>query len=103
MRVILTHYFTDDTCTFLCRFVARVTEFVHSKEDTAVNRFKTVAHIRQRTAYNHTHRVIDIRGLHFLVNLHRDNVIILNNLVFFHLNKYNVLLIDSFFVPHILR
>ena len=85
MRVILTHYLTDDTCTFLRRLVTRVTEFIHSEQHTAVNRFETVAHIRQRTAHDHTHRVIDIRGFHFLVNLHRNNVIILNNfVVLFH-------------------
>ena len=63
-----------------------------------MNRLETVAHIRQRTAHNHTHRVIDVRGLHFLVNLHRNDVIILNQIVvFFHFVL--LFIIDFLFGP----
>ena len=85
VRVILTHYLTDDTCGFLGRFVGGVTQLVHTEQHAAVNRLKAVAYIGQRTAYDHRHRVVDIRGLHFLLNLHRNDVIILNQIVvFFH-------------------
>ena len=102
VRVILTHYLTDDTGRFLGRLVARVTELIHTEQHTAVNRLETIAHIRQRTTYDHRHRVVDIRGFHFLINLHRNNVIILDNfVVFFHCVIIDINFICLIFLDHL--
>ena len=78
--VVLTHYLTDDTCGFLSRFIAGVSQLIHSEEHTAVNRLEAVTHIWQSTCHDDTHRIVDVRGSHFLVNLHRNNSVVVNHL-----------------------
>ena len=39
-----------------------------------MDRFEAVANIRQCTRYNHAHGVIEIRGLHFVLDRHRLDI-----------------------------
>ena len=81
VRVVLTHYLADDCCTFLCRFVARVTHIPHRVQHAAVNGLEAVTHVGQRTGYNHTHGIIDVRGSHLFINLHGNNSVFCNHCI----------------------
>ena len=48
--------------------------FVHRIENTAVNRFQTIAQIRYGTTDDHAHRVIQIRGFHLFFDGNRRAV-----------------------------
>ena len=63
--VILTKHLTDHSSRFLIRGVIEKTHVVHGIEDTTVDRFQTVANVRQRTGNNNRHSIIDIGRLHF--------------------------------------
>ena len=89
VRVVLTHYLTHDTCGFLGWLVTCVAQLIHTKQHTAVYWLEAIAHVRQCAGYNHTHRVIDVRGSHFLVNLYRNNSVVVNHL-------YKVLKVSRF-------
>ncbi len=71
--VVLTHNFTHDTSGFFSRFVGCIAKFVHSEKYTALNGFEAIAHIGQGTTDDDTHRIVDIRGFHFLVYLYGNN------------------------------
>ena len=57
VRVIFTHDVADDTSGFLIRFVRLHARFVHAEDDAALNRFQTVADIRNRTRDDNRHRI----------------------------------------------
>ena len=77
MRVILTEHLTNDTGTFLVRFVACVSNAHHTVEYSAMDRFETVAHIREGTSHNHRHRIVDVGRLHLLLDVDfNDSVLI---------------------------
>ena len=82
VRVILTHYLTHDTRRFLRWLIAGITQLMHSIQYTTVYWLKTVAHIWQSSCYNHTHRVVDVRTSHFLINLYRNNSVVVNHIIF---------------------
>jgi hypothetical protein len=73
MRVVLTDYITDDTRRFLVRFVPVIAEFVHRKEHAAMYRLEAVTHVRQRSAYDHAHRVIKVGLLEFFFDVDRGD------------------------------
>jgi hypothetical protein len=73
MGMILTEYLTYYTGTLLVGFVVRVAQSFHTKENTAVNGFKTVAHIGQGTSYNDTHRIVNVTFPHLGLNVHFDD------------------------------
>ena len=83
MRVILTHYLTYDTRRFLRRLIARITQLVHSEQHTAMHRLKTITHIRKRTRHNYTHWIVNIRGSHLLFNIHLQNSVFFNHILYF--------------------
>ena len=91
VRVVFTHNVSDDTCRFLCRFVATYTQFVHSEQHAALYGFKTVTHIRQRTADDYTHRIVDVRLTHFLVNLDGNNLVMFGHIQAFHVQAFRIL------------
>ncbi len=66
MGVIFTDDITDDAGRFLVGLVPVVAEFAHGVQHAAVNRFQTVAHVRQGAANDHAHRVIQIGLTHFV-------------------------------------
>ena len=69
VRMVLTQHVTDrvSALTELSLRVQSVS--VHGVQDTSVDRFESVSDIRQRTAGNDRHGVIQIRILHLLLNI----------------------------------
>ncbi|MBA7674321.1 hypothetical protein ES703_82531 [subsurface metagenome] len=61
MRVILAQNITNDTGAFLFGPVVSHSQLRHAIEHPAMNRLKTVAHVRQRPADDHRHGVVEIR------------------------------------------
>ena len=49
VRVIFTHGVTDNTRTFLVRFVRTVIHFIHGEQNSALYRLQSVTNIRKRT------------------------------------------------------
>ena len=72
VRVIFTHHFTDDTRGFLVRFVPVVRQFTHREQGPPVDRFQSVANIRERAPDNDAHRVIHVGLTHFVFNTDGD-------------------------------
>ena len=65
MGVELTHHIANDAGTFIESTVGAITAVVHSIDHATMYRFKTVAYIGQGATDNNCHRVIQIRTLHF--------------------------------------
>ena len=84
MRVILTEHLTYYAGTLLIRFVTGIADTQHTVKNTTMNRFETVSDIRKRTSYNHRHRIVDVRRLHFFLNVDFQNSVIVNCLIFVH-------------------
>ena len=66
MRVIVAHHVADDLGALAIGPPGDETAFLAGEENAAVDRLQPVAHIRQRTADDHAHRVIEVAGLHFV-------------------------------------
>src|SRR5437868_10643616 len=71
MRMVSAHHITHNTGRFFIRLVTVIAHFIHTKQAAPVNRLQTIAYIGQCTTDDHTHRIIDIRGLHLLLDIHR--------------------------------
>ena len=76
MRVIFTHNFTNDTGRFFVRFIRRYPQLAHAVKNSSVYRLQAVAHVRQGTADDDAHRVVDIGLLHFVMNLMLKHLLI---------------------------
>ena len=74
----LTEDLTYDTGRLFSLAAVGQSEAVHSEEDSALNRLKAVAGVRQSTRNDNGHRVVDVGRSHFMVNLYR-----LDNSVYF--------------------
>ena len=74
MRVIFTDHVTDHAGRFAIGLVEVVALLAHRKQDAAMHRLQPVARVRQRTAHNHAHRVIEIRAAHFVFDGDRRDV-----------------------------
>ena len=91
MGVVLTEHLTDDAGTLLIRLCRYVVDAHHTVEDTAMDGFEAVAHIRKRTGNNHRHRIVDVRGFHLLFNVDFYNSVVVKclihliNLLFYNL------------------
>ena len=72
--MVLAHHIADDAGRFTVRAVPVVVVFLHRIENAPVHRFQPVAHVRQRPADDHAHRVIEIGALHFLFDRYRQDV-----------------------------
>ena len=68
MGVILTEHVSDDFGTLIGLAGCIQMQFVHGVQNAAVNRLKTIAHIRQCAADYNRHGVIDVCFFDFLVN-----------------------------------
>ncbi len=77
--MVLTQYLTDNSGRFLMRLVGGITQFRHTKKNTAVHRLKAVTHVGQRPRNNNRHRVIDVRRLHFIFDINLDDSVFLIN------------------------
>ena len=71
VRMVLAHHVADDARRLHMLAVPVVAALVHRVEDAAVHRLQPVAHVRQRAADDHAHRVIEIGALHLLDDRNR--------------------------------
>ena len=69
VRMIPAQHVADAGRRFFERLVGRQPVLIHGVENAPVHGLQTVAHIRQRTADNDGHRVVDIRALHLMHEL----------------------------------
>ena len=65
VRMVFRQHVTDDMGRFFMCFIWKHTRFVHRKQNTAMDRLQTVAHIGQRAAGDDAHRIINKRILNF--------------------------------------
>jgi hypothetical protein len=72
VRVVLAHHVADDARRTSCRAAGAVAGLPHAVEHAAVHRLQAVAHVGQRAADDHAHRVIEVAALHLLFDVHRD-------------------------------
>ena len=71
MGMIFTQNFTHDTGRFLVGGVGANAHVLHGVEDTAVDGLETVTNVRDGAGYDDAHRIVEIRGTHFVVNTNR--------------------------------
>ncbi len=82
MGVIFTHDVADDASRFLVRPVRAVAALPHAIQHAPVHGLHAVAHVRQRTADDHAHCVIEIAALHLIFDadgnrlLEGENVVV---------------------------
>ena len=48
----------------------------HTVENTAMHGFEAVAHVGQSAGYDYGHRIVNVRGLHFLLDIDFDDSIV---------------------------
>ncbi|OQC41772.1 MAG: hypothetical protein BWX64_00674 [Acidobacteria bacterium ADurb.Bin051] len=72
MRVVLAHDVADDARGLLVRLAGGVARLPHPVEHPPVHRLEAVAHVGQRPAHDHAHRVIEVAALHLLFDVDRD-------------------------------
>ena len=90
MGVVLTEHLTNDARTFLIRLRADVVNVHHAVEDTAVYGLKAVANIGEGTSHNHRHRVVDVGGLHLLLDVNLNDSVVVECLI--HCDIYYLLI-----------
>ena len=73
VRVVLSEHFPDQTGAFLVAGPCCQAQIAHAVQHAPVYGLEPVADVRQRPAYDHRHRIIDVRGLHFLLDIDRDD------------------------------
>ena len=71
MRVIFTEDFSHDTGRFLGLAAEAEAQAVHSEKDAALHRLEAVPHVGEGSGYYDGHRIVDVRGAHFVVYLYR--------------------------------
>ena len=69
MRVIVAHRLGHRTSRFCRAAVGAETRVIHRIEHPAVHGLETVAHLRERAAHDHAHRVVDVAALHLLLDV----------------------------------
>ena len=67
--MILTHHIADGARRFSIRLAGRISCFVHAVQNTPMDGLEAVADVRQCTADNDGHRVIEIRPPHFVFDI----------------------------------
>ena len=69
--MVLTEHLTDYTRGFFCLSAKIQPQTVHSEKDSSLNRLQTVPDIRKGTGHDNRHRIVDVRGTHLVIDLHR--------------------------------
>src|SRR5690606_35898339 len=72
VRVVFTDDVADDASGLLVWLVVVVAELTHRVQDAAMHGLQSVAHVRQRTADDHAHRVIEIGLPHLVFEIDRQ-------------------------------
>jgi hypothetical protein len=63
--------------------VAQHAQVLHAVQHPAVHRLQTVAHVGQGPAHDHRHRIIDVGGAHFVLDVDRDDLLSPSAMVLF--------------------
>ncbi len=71
--MVFTDYVTNDTGRFFIGFVPVIAQYVHGVKYATVYRLQAISDIRQRTANNDRHRIIQIGALQLFLNVDRCN------------------------------
>ena len=71
VRMVFSHDFADDSRGFDRGMSLRQAELFHAVENPAVDGLQTVAHIGNRTAHIYTQRILKIRRMHNIFDMHR--------------------------------
>ena len=50
-----------------------VAHLIHAKKHATVNGLEAVSHVRKSTRNNYRHRIVDVGGLHFLLDVYCYN------------------------------
>ena len=74
VRVVLAHHLADDAGRFPVGLVPVVPHLVHGVEDAPVHGLQPVAHVGERAADDHAHRVIDVGRPHLVGDRDRLDV-----------------------------
>jgi hypothetical protein len=75
VRVELSHDVTDDTGALAERFVGAVTTVVHRVNHSAVYGLESVTNFWQGATDNNAHRVVEVRPLHFKLEVDLLNAV----------------------------
>ena len=92
VRVVVTHGVRDRLRALHVGALGTVAVVVHRVDDAAVHRLHAVAHIRERATHDHAHGVIDVAGLHLLVDVDWLNAVQAASGVISHVNESSGLL-----------
>src|SRR3989338_7293864 len=76
MRMILAKNCSNHSRAFLKRFVMCHPHFAHSVEDSPMDWFEAVAHVRQRPSNDNRHRIIEVALSHFFLDFARFGAIL---------------------------
>ncbi len=74
--VVFPHHVAHDARGFAVRLVGRPARFHHRIEDPPVHRLEPVAHVGERPAHDHRHRVVEVGAAHLLLDRHRHDVVV---------------------------
>ena len=75
MRMVFADDVADDARGFAIGLVPVVAVLVHRKENAAMHRLQTVAHIGQRALHDHAHRVVEIGALQLVFDRDAADII----------------------------
>src|SRR5215470_1675317 len=67
--MVLTHHISHDAGTLARSLIRLQTHLLHGVQNAPVHRLESVAYVRQSAAYDHRHRVVEIRPPHLLFNV----------------------------------
>ena len=73
VRVVLSKHFPDHARALLVTGAGGQAQVAHAVQYAPMHGLQPVADVRQRPAYNHRHRIIDVGRLHFLLDIDRDD------------------------------
>ena len=73
MRMVFTQHLADDTGALAVRAVVAYTHVIHGIENAPVYRFQPVTYIREGTRHDDTHRIVEVRALHFVFYIYRSD------------------------------
>ena len=66
VRVIIAHHVANDLGALAISSSGDEAAFLAGEQNTAMNRLQAIAHIGQRAADDHAHRIIEIAGFHLI-------------------------------------
>ena len=74
MRVVFTHHIPHRAGGFSVRLVVGISSLVHGIKNASMNRFQTVTQVRNGTAHDHAHGIIEIGCAHLVFDGHGRSI-----------------------------